>query len=60
MIAHLPADQRELAHGSLFAALLGTIQPVVAKSGARSFEITAGLRVRRMAPRTRDNVAGRT
>jgi twitching motility protein PilT len=41
MIAHLPADQRELAHGLLFSALLGTIQPVVAKSGERTFEITA-------------------
>jgi Tfp pilus assembly pilus retraction ATPase PilT len=41
MIAHLPADQRELAHGLLFSALLGTIQPVAAKSGDRSFEITA-------------------
>ncbi|HWU88269.1 MAG TPA: ATPase, T2SS/T4P/T4SS family, partial [Kofleriaceae bacterium] len=41
MIAHLPADQRELAHGLLFSALLGTIQPVAAKSGERTFEITA-------------------
>jgi len=41
MIAHLPADQRELAHGLLFAALLGTVQPAVAKSGERSFEITS-------------------
>jgi twitching motility protein PilT len=41
MIAHLPADQRELAHGLLFSALLGTLQPLVAKSGERSFEITA-------------------
>jgi twitching motility protein PilT len=41
MIAHLPADQRELAHGLLFSALLGTIQPVTATSGERSFEILA-------------------
>jgi Tfp pilus assembly pilus retraction ATPase PilT len=41
MIAHLVADQRELAHGLLFSSLLGTIQPVVGKNGARSFEITA-------------------
>ncbi len=41
MIAHLPADQRELAHGLLFSALLGTIQPLVGKGGERSFEITA-------------------
>ncbi|HWO22145.1 MAG TPA: ATPase, T2SS/T4P/T4SS family [Kofleriaceae bacterium] len=41
MIAHLPADQRELAHGLLFAALLGTIQPVPAKGGERTFEIVA-------------------
>jgi len=41
MIAHLPADQRELAHGLLFSALLGTIQPVAAKSGERTFEIVA-------------------
>jgi twitching motility protein PilT len=41
MIAHLPADQRELAHGLLFSVLLGMIQPVVGKSGERSFEIAA-------------------
>jgi twitching motility protein PilT len=41
MIAHLAADQRELAHGLLFSALLGTIQPIVGKDGARSFEITS-------------------
>lgn len=41
MIAHLAADQRELAHGLLFSALLGTIQPAAAKSGERSFEIAA-------------------
>lgn len=41
MIAHLPADQRELAHGLLFSALLGTIQPVVARTGERTFEITS-------------------
>lgn len=41
IIAHLVADQRELAHGLLFSSLLGTIQPVVSGSGARSFEITA-------------------
>jgi twitching motility protein PilT len=41
MIAHLPADQRELAHGLLFSALLGTIQPVPVKGGERTFEIAA-------------------
>jgi Tfp pilus assembly pilus retraction ATPase PilT len=41
MIAHLPEDRRELSHGLLFSALLGTIQPLVAGSGERSFEITA-------------------
>jgi twitching motility protein PilT len=41
MIAHLAADQRELAHGLLFSALLGTIQPLVSRSGERSFEITS-------------------
>lgn len=41
MIAHLAADQRELAHGLLFSALLGTIQPNVGRGGARTFEITA-------------------
>ena len=40
LIAHLPADQRELAHGLLFSALLGTIQPVPARGGERSFELT--------------------
>lgn len=41
MIAHLAADQRELAHGLLFSALLGTIQPVMGKGGDRTFEITS-------------------
>lgn len=41
MIAHLAADQRELAHGLLFSALLGTIQPVTSRSGERAFEITS-------------------
>jgi twitching motility protein PilT len=41
MIAHLPADQRELAHGLLFSALLGTIQPVPSSTGERTFEITS-------------------
>jgi twitching motility protein PilT len=40
MIAHLPADQRELGHGLLFSALLGTIQPVPARTGERTFQIT--------------------
>lgn len=41
MISHLPQDQRELAHGLLFSALLGTIQPGVGKTGDRTFEVTA-------------------
>lgn len=41
MIAHLAADQRELAHGLLFSALLGTIQPIVSRGGGRTFELTA-------------------
>jgi twitching motility protein PilT len=41
MIAHLAADQRELAHGLLFSALLGTIQPGAGKAGERTFEITS-------------------
>jgi twitching motility protein PilT len=44
LIAHLPHDQRELAHGLLFSALLGTIQPVLvagSAGSARTFEITA-------------------
>jgi twitching motility protein PilT len=41
MIAHLAADQRELAHGLLFSALLGTIQPMVGRGGERTFELTS-------------------
>jgi twitching motility protein PilT len=41
MIMHLREDQRELAHGLLFSALLGTIQPLGASTGERSFEIAA-------------------
>jgi twitching motility protein PilT len=55
MIAHLAADQRELAHGLLFSGLLGAIQPLVGKAGERSFEITAPQPSR---PQGRDNVSG--